>query len=275
MKKTNKNRNLSLICSLIAAVFIMSAMLTGCGCSSKGGSGIEEETGKAVSSDEISAVDSDSTDNGSTDDHAVPENSGSASESDAGDSTGTEGVEQTDSTDPSDAQQNNGNTSGNGNSTGNGSKDNGSYLSPDSPNADPVETVEVPRELDGAETVDEHVIEIPDETADSAGASDDTSDTDNSFDTISDEDMRKILSSRIYNMLYKRYYRNKNGSYNWYEFYNGCILGTVDLTSDGAIEYAKSRYSFFIANDLPEEAEQARTVLEAARAVSGVDIDID
>ncbi|MBR0303180.1 MAG: hypothetical protein IJQ80_04970 [Clostridia bacterium] len=276
MKKMKKT-HIILICLCLAAIVACTALLSGCGCSSKGNSGSTDSAKDSVSSDNASVIDADDTKEDGADSATDDTKEGSGETDDA---DGTDAADTADPSSPagdnttdSDNTTDDGNTSDGKNTSDGGEADpEKSYLTPTSPNADPVETFAPPSGLGDAETVDEHALTDPDDSSGNGGT--DTSDASGKDAETGTPDLSfEYLNSKAYKALKKKIYTNANGSYNWYEFYNGCILGTVDITEDNAVKYTKDCLALFLDNDLPEEAARAKALLDSVRGITNVSID--
>ncbi|MBR6916912.1 MAG: hypothetical protein IKN38_01890 [Clostridia bacterium] len=71
--------------------------------------------------------------------------------------------------------------------------------------------------------------------------------------------------------LYQIKYINDNlyteggNNYNWYEFYNACVMREITLKgNEAALKYAKGMLAYFEAEGLTDETSQAYTIIDVA-----------
>lgn len=79
-----------------------------------------------------------------------------------------------------------------------------------------------------------------------------------------DEELGVTKGVRALMMLRKhKFVLHEGHEMNWYEFYNGCIDGTVGNDKDAILEYAKEALEGFESVNLTEEVAQAQAIIDA------------
>ena len=77
-----------------------------------------------------------------------------------------------------------------------------------------------------------------------------------------------MMNTRASKFLKSKFYIDGDTALTWYKFYNACVRGEVDVTSEKSAEYINECLSFFEENGLDEEVSQANALLFAAKAKS-------
>ena len=91
------------------------------------------------------------------------------------------------------------------------------------------------------------------------------------LDTVSEEFDSTMIGGKFTTKSYKYIKSNLFKSsttgfkYNWYEFYNACVTGVLDITDAECLSYAEECLAFFSENELPDEAGQATALIGAAK----------
>ncbi len=91
------------------------------------------------------------------------------------------------------------------------------------------------------------------------------------LDTVSEEFDSTMIGGKFTTKSYKYIKSNLFKSsttgfkYNWYEFYNACVTGVLDITDAECLSYAEECLAFFNENELPDEAAQATALIGAAK----------
>ncbi|MBE6562251.1 MAG: hypothetical protein E7660_00775 [Ruminococcaceae bacterium] len=78
------------------------------------------------------------------------------------------------------------------------------------------------------------------------------------------EDLALSKGARAFMILSKhKFILHEGHEMNWYEFYNGCIDGTVGNDKDAILSYAMDSLEQFEKLSLTEEAAQAKAIIDA------------
>ncbi len=85
-------------------------------------------------------------------------------------------------------------------------------------------------------------------------------------DVVLAEDLGITKGARAVMVLNKhKFVLHEGHEMNWYEFYNGCIDGTVGNDKDAILDYAEAALKQFEAVRMTEEATQAQAVIDALK----------
>ncbi|MBQ7714585.1 MAG: hypothetical protein IJT70_01815 [Clostridia bacterium] len=84
-------------------------------------------------------------------------------------------------------------------------------------------------------------------------------------DLSGDDVISGKYDSSAYNFLKRSRFSSGDKEYSWFEFYNACLTGEIDLTDPEAVIFAKRCLEFFTENELEEETAQANSIIEAAK----------
>ena len=92
-----------------------------------------------------------------------------------------------------------------------------------------------------------------------------------SLETVSEEFDSSMIGEKFTTKSYKfiknNLFKSKtNGfSYNWYEFYNACVTGVLDVKSEESLAFIEKCLPYFEEFGLEDEISQARALAEAAK----------
>ena len=92
-----------------------------------------------------------------------------------------------------------------------------------------------------------------------------------SLETVSEEFDSSMIGEKFTTKSYKFIKNNllkskTNGfSYNWYEFYNACVTGVLDVKSEESLAFIEKCLPYFEEFGLEDEISQARALAEAAK----------
>ena len=81
---------------------------------------------------------------------------------------------------------------------------------------------------------------------------------------FSKDEIGTKFNSKTYKFIKSKLFKKGDESLHWYEFFNACVEGEIDVNSVEARSYAESCFDFFTENDLADEAAQAKALLDAA-----------
>lgn len=77
------------------------------------------------------------------------------------------------------------------------------------------------------------------------------------------DDVGTKFNSKTYKFIKSKLFKNGDESLHWYEFFNACVEGEIDVTSVEARSYVESCFAFFTESELTDEAAQAKALLDA------------
>ncbi len=85
---------------------------------------------------------------------------------------------------------------------------------------------------------------------------------------FSSSDIGTRYSSKGYKYLKANHFKKDDANYNWYEFYNACVAGELNVASEDAVSYINKCLDDFSKYGLEDEATQARALLAAAESAN-------
>ena len=74
------------------------------------------------------------------------------------------------------------------------------------------------------------------------------------------------FTTKSYKFIKNNPFKTEDGySYNWYEFFNACVTGELNVKDEACQKYAAECLGYFEEFGLDDEASQATTLIEAAK----------